>query len=386
MATEHGSDIGNLYDVLVNYQQGREPELSYLSGRWADHEQWRSIARAKMFELMGYFPQPAPLDAQTLSVKQAKGYARHEVQFNTAKGVRVAGSLLVPSQGKGPFPAVVALHDHSGFYYYGREKMLDEEAAPGILRDFQRECYEGRPWASELARRGYVVLAIDGFYFGSRRIDLSTVPPDIFRRIGAGTLEGLAPGSDDYIRAYNHICISFEPLVMRHFLMAGTTWPGMMYHDDRRSVDYLLSRPEVDGARIGCCGLSLGGIRSVHLAGLDGMIKASVAAGWMPTAQSMLPNHAKQHTYMLYTPLQTAYLDFPDIASLSAPNALFIQQCAQDHLYPLQGMRDASAKLEKIYGVLGIPEKYRSAFYDNGHQFNLAMQEDAFEWLDRWLK
>ena len=55
--------------------------------------------------------------------------------------------------------------------------------------------------------------------------------------------------------------------MLRHILLAGTTWPGMLYHDDRKCIDFLLSIKEVDGQRIGCCGLSLGGVRSVHLAG-----------------------------------------------------------------------------------------------------------------------
>ena len=47
------------------------------------------------------------------------------------------------------------------------------------------------------------------------------------------------------------------------------TWPGVFVFDDRRAVDYLASRPDVDATRIGCGGLSGGGLRTVMLTGAD---------------------------------------------------------------------------------------------------------------------
>lgn len=379
------SDAGNLYDFLRNYRETKVQDYSYLSGNWADHEQWRAMAKAKVFELMGYFPDEAPLDAETVSITERRGYMQHEVRFNTARNVRVAGSLMIPTEGKKPYPAVVALHDHGGFYYFGREKILEQDDEPEALSGFKQEAYKGRSWASDLARRGYVVLSIDAFYFGSRKVDLNAVSADMYNRFSLDALEGLEPGSSEYIKVYNHTCIAFETLFMRHVLMSGTTWAGILFHDDRKSIDFLLAREEVDKDRIGCCGLSLGGIRSVHLAGLDGRVKASVAAGWMATAESLLFDRLRDHTYMLYVPRMTAYLDIPDVASLAAPNALYIQQCSRDALYNLKGMQDSCAVIEKVYAKLGIPEKFKGSFYDNGHEFNIQMQEEAFEWLDRWL-
>lgn len=379
------SDIGNLYELIGGYYNTREQSLSWLSGGWADREQWRTLAKAKVFELLGYFPCPAPLDAETVSVTERKGYTQHEVRFNSARNVRVPGSLLIPTQGRKPFPAIVALHDHSGFYYYGREKMLEMDGEPEVLTEFKREAYGGRSWASELARRGYVVLAIDALYFGTRMPDLFSVSAEMRERYKLDTLEGLEPGTKEYIQTYNYLCIGFETLFMRHILAAGTTWAGIHFHDDRRCVDYLLTREEVDGDRIGCCGLSLGGIRSVFLAALDSRIKASVAAGWMTTFESSIFNRVRDHTFMLYVPRLAEYMDIPDVAGLAAPNAMFIQQCSRDALYSLQGMRDACEKLGKLYEAFGIPDRYKASFYDNVHQFNLQMQEEAFEWLDRWL-
>jgi hypothetical protein len=76
----------------------------------------------------------------------------------------------------------------------------------------------------------------------------------------------------------------------------------------------------------------------------------------------------------------------PDVVALTAPNALLVQQCVQDSLYNMDGMQESCEKIGSVYKEIGCQEKFKSAFYDNGHQFNRAMQEEAFLWLDRWLK
>ena len=42
-------------------------------------------------------------------------------------------------------------------------------------------------------------------------------------------------------------------------------------------------------------------------------------------------------------------------------------------------------KLTRIYAKAGIPERFRGTFYDDTHSFRPAMQDEAFDWLDRWL-
>jgi len=343
------------------------------------------MAKAKVFELLGYAPAGEPLDPETSKIIECDGYTRHEIHFTAAAGVRVPGSLLIPAGMKGPFPAVVALHDHSGYYYLGREKLIEQPGETESLTDFKKMSYGGRSWASELARRGFVVLSVDAFYFGARKLELDSVSADMRESYQLDSLSGYGAGSPEYIAWYNHLCGQFETLVMRHILTAGVTWPGIMVHDDRKSVDYLTTREEVDPDRIGCCGLSLGGMRSYLLAGLDDRIKASVAAGFMTTTESMLDNRCRNHSNMVYIPRLAEFMDIPDIASLSAPNAMLVQQCARDDLYNLKGMEDACAKIESVYRKLNLSDKFRATFYDNGHQFNRDMQEEAFQWLGKWL-
>jgi dienelactone hydrolase len=83
--------------------------------------------------------------------------------------------LLIPEGLTKPAPAVLALHEHGGFYYYGKEKVTETEAFPLVLKKHIKRSYGGRTYADELARRGFVVLCPDAFYFGSQRIDVNHV-------------------------------------------------------------------------------------------------------------------------------------------------------------------------------------------------------------------
>lgn len=378
------SDIGSYRRLVEALTAGRKRPLAYNRERGEEFERWKSLARAKLHELLGYGPAPCPLEPETVSTVERDGLLREEVEYTAAGGVRTRAVLLLPAGAKGPLPGVAALHDHGGFYFYGREKIADEKPEREILRQFQDRYYGGKAWAAELARRGFAVLCPDAPFFGSLRPVPEEIDDEILERFD---FSGELPprDSDAYIERFNEFCHRYEALFVKHLLAAGTTWPGAMFGFDGRAVDYLASRPEVDADRLGCCGLSLGGYRSVHLAALDPRIRCAVAAGWMTTYDSLQENLLRSHTFMLYVPRIASYLDLPDIAGLTAPGAFFVQQCAQDDLFTKSGMEAACLRIESIYRGAGFEDRYRYRFYDNPHQFNAEMQEDAFEWLVGWL-
>lgn len=379
------SDIGNFYEILREYKAQNQSELSFRSGKWADFEQWKMLAKEKVIELLNYSPKETTMDPVTLNIIDKGEYIQEEIEFSTTASIRVKGTLLIPQKGGAKLPAIIALHDHGGFYYFGREKILECGNEPELLKNFKTEAYGGRSWANELLKRGYVVLCIDAFYFGSRKAQLDAVSEEILDRCPF-KLEGIEKESDKYIDTYNKICQHLEGLLVKHIFIAGTTWPGILFYDDKKCVDYLHTRKEVDTKRIGCCGLSLGGFRSAHLAALDSRIKCSVVAGWMPTYESLLFNKLRDHTYMIYIPGLTRFMDLSDVMCLTAPNSLFVQQCTKDILFNVEGMLTSCLNIKEVYEVLGQEEKFKYEFYDNKHEFNLKMQEDAFEWFDRWLK
>ncbi len=188
------------------------------------------------------------------------------------------------------------------------------------------------------------------------------------------------------VAAFNRRASEGEQLVGRTIFAAGFTWPGVMLWDDVRSVDYLASRPEVDPRRIGCVGLSVGGFRSCHLAALDDRIRAAVVVGWMASFPAQLRRHVRYtigHTMLV--PGLYRSLDYPDVASLAMPSALLVINGSKDALFDQDGVRACFDKLGACYRKAGAAEKFRARLYDTPHEFNAAMQSEAWDWLDRWL-
>jgi dienelactone hydrolase len=175
-------------------------------------------------------------------------------------------------------------------------------------------------------------------------------------------------------------------LVGRTIYAAGFTWPGVMFWDDIRTVDYLTTRPEVDMKRIGCVGLSVGGLRSCHLAALDDRVKAAVVVGWMTSIPAQLKRHVVNtigHTKVV--PGLYRHLDYPDVASLAMPSALLVINGRKDTLFAPDGVQAAFDKLTACYQKAGAPEKLSLRLYDTPHEFNAEMQSEAWAWLKRWV-
>ena len=96
--------------------------------------------------------------------------------------------------------------------------------------------------------------------------------------------------------------------------------------------------------------------------------------------------HVDTHSFVHFLPGMAHYLDLPDLLGCMAPKPLLVEHCRYDALYPLAGMEESSEKLAAIYKKAGAPERFQSRFYDLRHTFSRQMQDDAFDWLDRWLK
>jgi len=142
----------------------------------------------------------------------------------------------------------------------------------------------------------------------------------------------------------------------------------------------------VDGRHIGCVGLSMGGLRTVHLAALDDRIKAAVAVGWMASFPAQLKNHVKHtigHTKLV--PGLYQQMDYPDVATLAIPTPLLVINGSKDTLFEPAGVRASFEKLAAGYAKAGVPERLRTRLYDTPHEFNAEMQTEAWAWLARHL-
>ena len=372
-----GADLGTLYPELLGMSESQLYTMSFLGDRFKTHADFRQAGREKVFETLLYRPERVDPNPELLDRTDMGDYIREKILFSTSPQFRVPAYVLVPKGLKKPAPAIIDLHSHGGMFLLGKEKIVDLGLDHPVVKRYHEQNYEGRPTSTELVRRGYVVIAIDAFMFGERRLML-----DSDLNLGWDRWKYSA---DDFVRL-SRVCASKETTLAKSMCFAGMTWPGVVFWDDIRTVDYLVTRPEVDPDRLGCCGVSMGGYRTIYLAGLDERIKAASIVGFMSSIRPMLRAHIDRHSWIHYLPALHQHLDLPDVASMMAPRALMVQQCAQDGLFPLAGMQESVRNIAAVYSKAGASEQFSGRFYDRPHMFSIDMQNDAFAWFDRHLQ
>ena len=289
--------------------------------------------------------------------------------------------LLKPANAKGKLPANSGFHDHGGNKYFGTRKITKTSANqhPSMVTH-QQEYYEGAAWANEIAKRGYVVLVSDAFPFASRRVMMQDVPEHLRKGLTDDN-----PEDPKNIEAYNHWAGEHEHVMAKSLFSAGTTWPAVFFAEDQKALDILSARPDVDASRIGCAGLSGGGMRTAFMGGLDPRIKCAVCVGFMTTWKDFILSKSFTHTWMTYVPLLANELDFPEILGLRTPLATLILNDEDDGLYTLPEMKNADRILNEIYTKAKAADHYKCSYYPGPHKFDKKMQAEAFAWFDKWL-
>jgi dienelactone hydrolase len=334
-------------------------------------------------EVLGFCSGPdQALDLRIDDEWQRDGVAGQAVSWSVGYGPRTEAWVLKPAGASSPLPGIVALHDHGGFKYYGKEKIADgpNGEAQGV-RGFRESFYGGRAYANELAREGYVVLVHDTFLWGSRRFPIDAM------RLAVGDQSDSAGNSNLLadISAYNRIAGQHEHVVSKYCNILGTNMAGVVCYEDRVATNVLMTRSDVVQDRVGCIGLSGGGNRAAMLLATHDSIKAAVIVGLMTTYEELLDKDLS-HTWMMFPFNWANYGDWPDVAACRAPMPLLVQYDMEDDLFTPKGMRDAHERIAMHYQQVGKPDAYAGAFYAGPHKFDLQMQADAFQWLKEHLR
>jgi dienelactone hydrolase len=376
------TSIIGLYGPWAALQnENRVPLLSFRRKEWADLEVWRKVARTRLMERMA-IPSIATPVVRVNKQYIYDGLHIEELSWQLPYGRSTDALLLKPANNKERLPGILAFHDHSGDKYFGYQKITrTSDVQHPLMKEHQRDYYTGRAWANDLAKKGYVVLVSDAFTFGSRRVQFKDVPEQL--RNG---LNDNDPEHPDHIKAYNQWAGEHEHIMAKSLFSAGMTWPGVFFAEDQKALDVLCARKDVNANRVGCGGLSGGGIRTVYMGGLDPRIKCAVPVGFMTTWKDFLLYKSYTHTWMSYVPLLPNELDFPEILGLRVPLPALVLNNNEDGLFTLSEMKRADSLLSDIYTKANSKGHYACSFYPGPHKFDSAMQTEAFEWFDKWLK
>ena len=370
LSTVSAQTDSTAYEVTGNmpvfYQQMKQQltyPLAWGKAEEKDFAKWKAQARHVLAECMQNL-QPAP-KAYAMEVtdrEQRDGYEARKIRFNLSEWSRVPAYLLVP-EGKGPFPAIVLLHDHGAHFSIGKEKMVRPfHVAPEVMEDADQwasQCYDGQYVGDYLARHGYVVLAVDALFWGER-----------------GRKEGTSYDAQQALAS--------------NFLQMGASWGAFINVDDMRSAEFLASLPFVDKKRVGSLGFSMGAYRSWMLAALTDVVRASASICWMNTTEHLMTLTNNQNkggsAYAMLIPALRRYLDYPHVASIACPKPTLFFNGTRDKLFPIEGVRDAYREMEAVWQSQGASDRLVTKLWDEKHFFNKEMQKETLEFFDRWLK
>ena len=329
----------------------------------SDFDEWRRVARQKVFDCM-LTPPPPPAngyDVQVLCEEQRDGYKARKIEIRLSRYYTVPAYVLIPD-GKGPFPAVNALHDHGAHLFIGKEKMIRPLACEdsAVVKDADKwaaSLYEGQFLGDYLARHGFVVFSADAPMWGER-----------------GQMEGARRDRYDMIAG--------------NMMMYGIDLSAYMTYDDIAGTDFLATMPEVDASRIGCAGCSMGAYRAWMLAALSDRIKAGAAVCWMVTADEQMSfkyQRTENGGFANCFPGLRRWLDYPHTASLACPKAMLFINGTQDKLFPVPGVEKAFATMHDTWQSQGAGDRLETELWDMPHSCPLKAQQRVLEFLKKNL-
>ncbi|HYE05221.1 MAG TPA: prolyl oligopeptidase family serine peptidase [Planctomycetota bacterium] len=319
--------------------------------------------RRRFVACLGRTPESAELAPRVERRERGDGYTRELVSFAASPGVRVPAWVLIPDGLGGPAPAVLVLHQHNGEYHLGK----NEPVGLAGNRDVA--------FAHELAQRGFVCIAPDMEAFEDRRASAE----DHARWRAARTAVASSYGGPDGPRDGD-----YERFVATKHILEGSSLQARYTFDARRTIDYLVTRPEIDPTRIGAIGHSLGGQQTVWALAADARLRCGVSSCGISTLATMLRDGIN-HNFACYAPGVLAVGDLDALVASLAPTPLMLATGATDILFPIDGVRRIGAVADAAYRAAGAGDAFRLLELDGGHAAPEAARREMYAWLTRWL-
>jgi dienelactone hydrolase len=349
-------NLPSFYNII---QERLKYPFSWLSGNFNDFNSWRTTARSKVMECLLSRPPSIPYHPVVIAEQDRGSYVARKIVLNITADSRVLGYLLVP-KGKGPFPAVLLLHDHGAKFDIGKEKMVEPFADSlrhmQSAREWVDKNYGGRFVGDELAKRGYVCFATDALNWSDR---------------GGGGYEG-------------------QQAIASNLSNMGMSYAGLIAWEDINAADFLSTRPQVDSTKVIALGFSMGSFRAWQLAALSDRITGSVSICWFATRTGLLVPGGNltrgQSSFTTTHPGLANYLDYADVAGIACPKPMLFFNGEQDKLFPAASVKEGYAKLHTIWDSQKAGDKLVTKFWNTGHIFNREMQDEVFQWLDTVCK
>jgi dienelactone hydrolase len=322
----------------------------------------------QLLKILGDFPTPPVLKIDTIeSVRLATGW-RYKIQyvvepadslFNRPED-KVRAFLFVPEHKSGQtLPAIVAIHQD------GPNTHLGKLEPAGLGGDADQH------YGLELFERGYVVICPDRFGHAERR------------RIPNADVEGSNMMRD----------LGLWLKWAGQLILAGRTNFGKEAYDLMRAVDVLYQFDFVDKHRVGAVGHSAGGNVLPYFMFVDKRIKVGVSScGFFELVEFFNDNSRNFTNSVFALPGLTKVGKSADYLAFLAPRPILLTRGTKEYGNPdADNQHVAETKnIENFararYAQLNASEKLKTIYFDGGHSFPDTVKQQAYKWLDQYLK
>ncbi|HEU0176715.1 MAG TPA: acetylxylan esterase [Blastocatellia bacterium] len=312
----------------------RHLDLTYDFAGYRSKEEWLDrAARLKKQILVsaGLWPAPAktPIKATIFGKVDRGDHTIEKVYFESYPGFYVTGNLYRPKNVSGKIPAVLCTHGH---WTYGRLENQQLNSVPARAVSF--------------ARQGYVAFSYDMVGYNDSAA--------ISHRFAAGHRENI---------------VDRESLWSVNLL-------GLQLWDSIRSIDFLLTLPEVDPERIACTGESGGGTQTFLLTAVDDRVKLSAPVNmvsFLMQGGSLCEN----------APNLRIDTNNVEIASLMAPRPMMLVSATGD--WTKNMMTSEYPAVRGVYKLFDAEDKLTAVQMDAPHNYNQPSREAVYGWFAHWF-
>tara|TARA_R110002072_G_scaffold287242_2_gene452696 strand:- start:22131 stop:24227 length:2097 start_codon:yes stop_codon:yes gene_type:complete len=329
--------------MIARYFEAQTAKLAAASlTKYQSKEDWekdKATHREHLFEMLGLDPLPekTPLQPVIAGTVEHEDIVVERVHFQSRPGLYVTGNFYRPKDQSGPLPAILYVCGHGGV------------KKDGISFGNKTHYQHHGAW---FARNGYVCLTID--------------------TVQLGEIEGIHHGTYRHGRWW--------------WNSRGYTPAGVEAWNCIRSLDYLQTRSEVDGERIGVTGRSGGGAYSWWIAALDERIKCAVPVAGITNLQNhVVDGCVEGHCDCMFM-VNTYRWDYAQVAALVAPRPLLISNTDKDRIFPLDGVVDVYSKIRRIYELYDLRDHIGLQITEGPHKDTQELRIHAFHWFNRFLK
>lgn len=302
-------------------------------------EQYREECRKRYLDILGEIPEKTPLNPMVTARNERDGFTVENIIFESRPGHHVTANLYLPDT-KGPFPAVLFFCGHE---MTSKATVSYQETA--IL----------------FVRNGFAVLVVDPVSQGERVQFTDSAGNRLLR---GSTTE--------------------HTLLDAGAILTGSSVAAWELNDNVRSLDYLLSRPEIDRGRVGCLGNSGGGVQTMYFAAFDERVKVAAPCSFITGREREYELNGTGDGCQQIPFEGSNYLEIADYLHMFSPKPVLVLAGRFDFV-DYRGTVETCLEVKKVYTVLGEPDRFELFTCEDGHGISEPKRIAAVRWFRKWL-